>query len=155
MGDDSQRELRQISAESTLILAELRRVLAEISRTARGTLIVAEVARSARGRTPKSALQPTRKDMDERLRAIDHYVSARRLAELLDWSVETVYRQVKTGLPADRNVDGEGKGRSLKFYPPAVAAWIADCREDQKRLVESRQASRALSTDNKNKEVKE
>jgi hypothetical protein len=62
--------------------------------------------------------------MDALLRGIRRYITPRELAELLHWHPETVYRKIKAGMPADRVVDAQRRGRQLKIYPPQVADWL-------------------------------
>ena len=66
--------------------------------------------------------------MDALLRGIRRYITPKELAELLHWHTETVYRKIKAGMPADRVVDAQGRGRQLKIYPPQVADWLRGCR---------------------------
>ena len=77
---------------------------------------------------PKSAPLNTGEDMDALLRGIRRYITPRELAELLHWHPETVYRKIKAGMPADRVVDAQGRGRQLKIYHPQVADWLRGCR---------------------------
>jgi hypothetical protein len=74
--------------------------------------------KAKRDRLPKSTPPPSGEDMDARLRSIRHYITPRELSALLHWHPETVYRKIKAGMPADRDVDAQGRGRRLKIYPP-------------------------------------
>lgn len=143
MSDDLTTNEKLLLAELKRVLAELKQMFAEVTRNLRGALIVTdEVVKSTRGRISKSALPLSNEDMDARLRQIRRYITPKDLAGLLHWNVETVYRKIKTGMPADREVDGEGKGRNLKIYPPKVADWQAECREARMRAVQLKSASR-------------
>lgn len=123
------------------VLAELKEMFAEVTRNLRGALIVTdEVVKSTRGKMAKSALPLSHEDMDTRLRLIRHYITPRELAALLHCHVETVYRMVKSGMPVDRDVDGEGRGRNLKIYPPRVADWRAECRDSRIQAMQSKLA---------------
>jgi hypothetical protein len=84
-------------------------------------------------RLPKSTHPPNGGDMDARLRSIRRYITPRELAVLLHWDIETVYRKVKAGMPADRDVDAQGRGNRIKIYPPQVADWRRSCREASRR----------------------
>jgi hypothetical protein len=84
--------------------------------------------KAKRDRLPKSTPPPSGEDMDARLRSIRRYITPRELAALLHWHPETVYRKIKAGMPADRDVDAQGRGRRLKIYPPQVADWLRRCR---------------------------
>jgi hypothetical protein len=72
---------------------------------------------------------PIGEDMDARLRSIRHYITPNELAALLHCHIGTVYRMIKAGMPADRDVDAQGHGRRLKIYPPQVADRLRSCRE--------------------------
>jgi hypothetical protein len=86
---------------------------------------------------PKSAPPNTGDDMDALLRGIRRYITPKELAELLHWHTETVYRKIKAGMPADRVVDAQGRGRQLKIYPPQVANWLRHCRVSLRCLDQS------------------
>ncbi|WP_433972683.1 helix-turn-helix domain-containing protein [Tunturiibacter lichenicola] len=85
-------------------------------------------------RLPKSTHLLSGEDMDARLRSIRRYITPRELAALLHWHPETVYRRIKSGMPAHRDVDAHGCGRRLKIYPPEIADWLRSCQEALERL---------------------
>jgi hypothetical protein len=87
-----------------------------------------------RDRLPTPVHPPSGEDMDARLRSIRRYITPRELAALFHWHLETVYRKIKSGMPAHRDVDAHGHGRRLKIYPPEIADWLRGCREAQERL---------------------
>jgi hypothetical protein len=89
--------------------------------------------KARRDKFPKSTHPPSGEDMDARLRSIRCYITPRELAALLRWDIETVYRKIKAGMPADRDVDGQGRGNRIKIYPPQVADWRSGCREASRR----------------------
>ncbi len=84
---------------------------------------------------------PSGENMDARLRGIRHYITPKELAFLLHIHRETVYRKIKSGMPAHRDVDAQGRGRRLKIYPPEIADWLRDCREQEKRCKQSKSGS--------------
>jgi hypothetical protein len=107
-----------------------RRILADLARSSlSGALTKPSDTKNIRSRPPKSARPPTNDDMDARLREIRRYITPRELAAILHWHVETVYRKVKEGMPADHDVDQFGHGRRLKIYPPRIADWLRECRQ--------------------------
>ena len=113
-----------------LLAALDRQILADL---ARGNLMEAlpstNYLKDKRGRLPESAYPSTGEDMDARLRSIRRYITPSELAALLHWHQETVYRKIKSGMPAIRDVDAQGRGRRLKIYPPEIADWLRCCRE--------------------------
>jgi hypothetical protein len=142
MRDDLTTEGKQMLEELRIVLSELKQMFAEVTRNLAGALVVTdEVFKSTQKKVPTSALPLSNEDMDARLRSIRHYITPKELARLLHLHRETVYRMVKTGMPVDRDVDGRGKGRNLKVYPPKIAEWRAQCREARKRAMQSRTAS--------------
>jgi hypothetical protein len=109
-------------------------ILADLARNRLlGALPLTDDLKGKRGRLPELAHPPTGEDMDARLRSIRHYITPRELSALLHWHPETVYRKIKSGMPADRDVDAQGRGRRLKIYPPEIADWLRSCHEAQKR----------------------
>jgi hypothetical protein len=117
-----------------LLEALAPQILADLARSRLlGALPLTDDIKGKRGRLPELAYPPTGEDMGARLRSIRHYITPRELSALLHWHPETVYRKIKSGMPADRDVDAQGRGRRLKIYPPEIADWLRSCREAQKR----------------------
>lgn len=79
--------------------------------------------------------------MDARLRSIRRYITPKELAALMHWHPETVYRKAKEGMPVDRDIGQDGRGRRLKIYPPEIADWLRDCREARQRMIRAKQLS--------------
>jgi hypothetical protein len=131
------------------LLAELgRQIPADLARSSLiGALPTESDSKSKRGRLPNSALPLSGEDMDARLRSIRRYITPKELAALLHWHLETVYRKIKAGMPADRDVGEEGKGWRLKIYPPKIANWLRECRDARKRLIRSTLVSQAQASD--------
>jgi hypothetical protein len=122
------------------------RILADLARSSlSGALTKANGTKRSRSRMPKSAQPLSGEDMDARLRQIRRYVTPRELAALLHWHVETVYRKVKGGMPADRDVDQLGHGRCLKIYPPEIADWLRDCRQARALSIQGAASSQTQS----------
>jgi hypothetical protein len=117
------------------LLATLgRQTLAGLARSSlMGALPSTNDLKGKRGSLPESAHPPNGEDMDARLRSIRRYITPRELAALLHWHSETVYRKIKSGMPATRDVDAQGRGRRLKIYPPEIADWLRGCREALER----------------------
>ncbi|HEX4066995.1 MAG TPA: hypothetical protein VHZ09_13320 [Acidobacteriaceae bacterium] len=131
------------------LLAELgRQILKDLARSSlAGALPAQDQVQGKRGRLPKSPVAPSGEDMDARLRGIRRYISAKELAALLHWHVETLYKKVKQGLPVDRDIGPDGRGRTLKFYSPQVADWLRECREVRVRAVRAKQFSQLRNCD--------
>lgn len=113
------------------LLGELGRIiLSDLAKSSLAAALPSELGPKAdRRRLPKSSVSVSGEDMDTRLRGIRRYITPKELAALMHWHLETVYRKVRGGMPVDRDVDEEGKGRRLKIYPPEIADWLRDCRE--------------------------
>jgi hypothetical protein len=118
------------------LLAALRpQILADLTRSSPiGALPLTNDLRAKQNKLSKSEQAPSGEDMDARLRSIRRYITPSELATLLHWDIGTVYRKIKAGMPADRDVDAQGRGNRLKIYPPKVADWQRDCREAHRRL---------------------
>lgn len=129
------------------LLTELgREILRDLARsTLAGTLPAQGDVRGKRARLPKSSVAPTAEDMDARLRSIRRYITPKELAALLHWHPETVYRKAKEGMPVDRDIGPDGRGRRLKIYPPEIADWLRDCREARQRMIQAKQLSQRHS----------
>jgi hypothetical protein len=111
-----------------------RRILIDLARSnAAGALPKEADVKGKQDKLPKSAEPPTGEDMDARLRSIRHYITPKELAALLHCHIGTIYRKIKSGMPADRDVDPQGRGRRLKIYTPQVADWLRGCREALRR----------------------
>lgn len=111
-------------------LGELgRMILSDLAKSSLAGALPTELGSKANRRLPKSSVTVSGEDMDTRLRGIRRYITPKELAALMHWHLETVYRKVRGGMPVDRDVDEEGKGRRLKIYPPEIADWLRDCRE--------------------------
>jgi hypothetical protein len=111
-----------------------RQILADLARSSpMGALPATNALKSKRVGLAESAQPPTGEDMDTRLRSMRRYITPRELAALLHWHPETVYRKIKAGMPANRDVDAQGRGRRLKIYPPEIADWLCRCRDARER----------------------
>jgi hypothetical protein len=109
-------------------------ILADLARNnLMGASPSANDLKSKQNKLSKSAQAPSGEDMDARLRSIRRYITPRELAALLHWDIGTVYRKIKAGMPADRDVDAQGRGNRIKIYPPQVADWRRDCSEALRR----------------------
>lgn len=112
-----------------------RQVLTDLGRSsAMAALAPPTDLKQKQDELPKSAQPLKGEDMDARLRGIRQYIAPKELAALLRCHVGTIYRRVKAGMPADRDVDAQGRGNRIKIYPPRVADWQRDCRKAQERL---------------------
>lgn len=116
----------------------VRRMLADLFASSLSRALPSQEELKARRSTiPKPALAPTGEDMDSRLRSIRRYMSPIEFAGLKHINVETVYRRIKAGMPADRDLNG----RNLMIYPPQVAEWEQNCREARNKLMRSKLVS--------------
>lgn len=124
------------------------RILQDLARNSLAEALPAQLDRKLiQGRLPRSPIAPTGEDMDTRLRGIRRYITAKELAGLMHWHPETVYRKAREGMPVDRDVGPDGRGRRLKIYPPKIADWLRECREVRTRLIESKQLSDGIPVD--------
>lgn len=105
-------------------------------------------------RLPRSALPLSDEDMDKRLLSIRHHITPKELAGLMHWHLETVYRKAKKGMPVERDLDLDGRGRLLKIYPPQIAEWRRQCREARKHLIQSSQVSSSSTPPSKKETTK-
>lgn len=101
-------------------------------------------------RLPKSSIAPAGEDMDTRLRSIRRYISPKELAALMHWHQETVYRKAKQGMPVDRDIGPDGRGRRLKIYPPKIAEWLSECRKIRHYPIQAKQAFGKQACQHKN-----
>lgn len=104
-----------------------RQILADLARsTVMGTL-PAESASLNRNRAPRLALAPSGEDFVQRLRGIRRLITVKEFGALAHLHPESVYRRIKAGMPAEHD------GRNLRIYPPKVADWLIDIRENRRR----------------------
>lgn len=129
------------------LLADLGvRILQDLARNSLAEALPAQIDRKLiKGRLPRSPIAPVGEDMDTRLRSIRRYITAKELAGLMHWHLETVYRKAKEGMPVDRDTGPDGRGRRLKIYPPEIADWLRECREARQRLIQTKQFSQEHS----------
>jgi hypothetical protein len=125
-----------------------RRILIDLARrNAAGAFPEETDVKGKRDTLPKSAQPPAGEDMDARLRSIRRYITPKELAALLHCHIGTVYRKIKSGMPADHDVDPQGHGRRLKIYPPQYADWQRACREALRRPHQLTSSSPSLNSE--------